>query len=72
MAGGELDPYLILAIVRAESFFDPVAVSSAGAIGLAQIMPSTALWVIEKGWTNFDDEEEDEDISLLLLNAEKI
>ncbi|HQE24426.1 MAG TPA: transglycosylase SLT domain-containing protein [Candidatus Atribacteria bacterium] len=71
LAGGELDPYLILAIVRAESFFDPVAVSSAGAIGLAQIMPSTALWVIEKGWTNFDDEEEDEDISLLLLNAEK-
>ncbi|HXL02114.1 MAG TPA: lytic transglycosylase domain-containing protein [Candidatus Atribacteria bacterium] len=65
--GDELDPYLILALIRAESFFNSAAVSSAGAIGLAQIMPSTASWVIEKGWADGGEE----DISLLLLNAEK-
>jgi len=67
LTGGKLDPYLILALIRAESFFDSAAISSAGAIGLAQIMPSTASWVIEKGWV----EGEEENISLLLLNAEK-
>ncbi len=34
-------PYL-LAVARGESFFDPNAVSSKGAIGLMQIMPATA------------------------------
>jgi soluble lytic murein transglycosylase len=33
---------LLLALVRQESFFDPLAGSTAGAIGLAQIVPSTA------------------------------
>ncbi|MDI3543325.1 MAG: soluble lytic murein transglycosylase [Candidatus Atribacteria bacterium] len=67
LAGDTLDSYLILALIRAESFFDPTAISSAGAIGLAQVMPSTASWVIEKGWA----EGGEEDVSLLLLNAEK-
>ena len=35
-------PTLILAICKVESHFDPSAVSSAGAIGLGQIMP---LWI---------------------------
>lgn len=35
-------PTLILAICKVESHFDPFAVSSAGAIGLGQIMP---LWI---------------------------
>ncbi|MDK2896944.1 MAG: soluble lytic murein transglycosylase [Candidatus Atribacteria bacterium] len=43
----EIDPYLILSLVRAESFFDVQAVSPAGAVGLAQLMPSTAAWMIE-------------------------
>lgn len=47
-----LDPYLVLALVHAESAFDPEAVSPAGAIGLAQVMPATGSWVIEKGWVN--------------------
>jgi len=34
-------PYL-LAVARGESFFDPNAVSSKGAIGLMQVMPATA------------------------------
>ncbi|MEN3203356.1 MAG: transglycosylase SLT domain-containing protein [Atribacterota bacterium] len=47
-----LDPYLILALVHAESLFDHEAVSIAGAIGLAQVMPQTGAWVIEKGWVH--------------------
>lgn len=36
-----VNPLLVAAIVRAESAFDPSAVSSKGARGLMQIMPST-------------------------------
>jgi soluble lytic murein transglycosylase-like protein len=37
-----IDPALFAALVEAESGFDPGAVSSAGAQGLAQLMPGTA------------------------------
>lgn len=37
-----LDPRLLAAVTWAESGFDPDAVSSAGAIGLTQLMPGTA------------------------------
>ena len=43
-----LDPYYVLAIMRCESSFDPEAVSSAGAIGLMQIMPDTGEWIAHK------------------------
>ncbi len=36
-----VDKYLLLALIREESHFDPVAVSPANAIGLTQIIPST-------------------------------
>lgn len=37
-----IDPRLLAALVRAESNFDPVAVSRVGARGLCQLMPSAA------------------------------
>lgn len=40
-AARNLDPYLLAGLIRQESEFDPKAVSSSGAIGLTQIMPST-------------------------------
>lgn len=36
-----LDPYLVAAVIRRESAFNPSVSSSAGAIGLMQIMPQT-------------------------------
>lgn len=38
----ELDPYLVVALIRQESLFNPKALSPASAYGLMQILPSTA------------------------------
>jgi soluble lytic murein transglycosylase len=38
-----LHPALLSAIIKAESDFDPTAVSRSGAVGLMQLMPKTAL-----------------------------
>ncbi len=43
-----LDPLLILSVMREESRFDPNARSIAGAIGLLQLMPETAIRVNKK------------------------
>ncbi|MCX8007064.1 MAG: lytic transglycosylase domain-containing protein [Coriobacteriia bacterium] len=37
-----IDPYLVAAVINAESGFKPHLVSDAGAVGLMQLMPSTA------------------------------
>jgi soluble lytic murein transglycosylase len=40
-AAKSLDPYLVAALVAQESNFDPVVKSSANAVGLMQVLPST-------------------------------
>ncbi len=40
-----VDPELAFSLVRVESNFTHDAVSSAGAVGLTQVMPSTAAWL---------------------------
>lgn len=50
-----LDPYLVAAVVNTESGYDPRAVSSAGAVGLMQLMPATAEWITRLGtWRGGD------------------
>ena len=44
-----LDGLLLAALVEAESSFSPDAVSPVGAVGLTQMMPSTAEWLGEGG-----------------------
>ncbi len=44
----EIDPYLILAIIKNESKFNPKAVSRKDAKGLMQIAPVTGQWASEK------------------------
>lgn len=38
----DIDPLLVLSVMREESTFDPGAKSTAGALGLMQLMPETA------------------------------
>jgi soluble lytic murein transglycosylase len=51
-----LEPALVAALTRQESRFAPDVVSSAGAIGLMQLMPSTAKWVAKKIGLTYDRE----------------
>ena len=48
-----VDKYLIYGVIKTESNFDPSAVSSAGALGLMQIMPVSFEWI----QTMYPDEE---------------
>lgn len=44
----ELDPYLIISLIREESYFNEHARSKSNAIGLMQIMPATANYMASK------------------------
>ena len=51
----KVDPYLLAALVRQESSFNPRARSWVGATGLSQIMPATGAWLAPgAGVANFD------------------
>ena len=41
----QVDEYLVIAMVKTESKFQPEAVSGFGAMGLMQLMPETAIWI---------------------------
>jgi len=45
---GSIDPLLIIALIKVESNFREKAVSRAGAIGLMQLLPSTAAWICQR------------------------
>jgi len=63
-----VDPYLVAAVMREESGFNPGAVSSTGALGLMQIMPSTGRFIAGKLGRELDDKREllDPDVSIEL------
>lgn len=44
----QLDPVFVLAVIKTESKFNPVARGRHGEIGLMQIKPSTAEWMAQK------------------------
>jgi soluble lytic murein transglycosylase len=51
----DVDPFLLAALVRQESSFNPRARSWVGATGLSQIMPATGQWLAPgAGVSNFD------------------
>lgn len=59
-----LNPYLILALIKEESHFDPNIRSSVGATGLMQIMPTTAEMISGKTYTI--EQLQDEDLNIAL------
>jgi soluble lytic murein transglycosylase len=52
----QVDPYLVLAIIRSESSFRTDRISPKGAVGLMQIMPDTADWIVGKAGFRPDGE----------------
>lgn len=53
----DLDPYLVVALMRQESLFNPNAKSGPGAVGLMQVMPRTGRAVAARlGIRNFREE----------------
>ena len=54
----QIDPYLVFAIIRAESKYETRAESPVGAKGLMQIMPDTAKWISKQmGTKDFNPED---------------
>lgn len=47
-----LDPWAVAGLIRQESFFNPAAVSAAGAVGLMQVMPTTATGLARRAGVN--------------------
>lgn len=45
----QVNPYLVAAVINAESSFEAETVSSAGAVGLMQVLPSTAQELARRG-----------------------
>lgn len=54
----QVDPYLVTTVIQIESQFDQTIVSQKGAVGMMQLMPETAEWIIERaGFTSLTRED---------------
>ena len=53
----DLDPFLVMGLIRAESSFRSQVVSPVGARGLMQIMPATGEWLAEQMGYSFEEED---------------
>ena len=61
----QLNPFLVTALIRQESRFEKQIRSSAGAVGLMQVMPETGKWVAEKiDLLEYDVEKPNDNIQL--------
>ncbi|HCI28592.1 MAG TPA: lytic transglycosylase domain-containing protein [Fervidobacterium sp.] len=61
---GNIDPLLVLSVIKVESSFREGVTSVAGAYGLMQLMPETAEWVNKKFKTNYDYTNPQDNIAL--------
>ncbi len=52
----DIEPFLIASVINVESSFNQNAQSNKGAVGLMQVLPSTAEWVCQKLGREFDEE----------------
>jgi len=60
-----LPPSLVCAVALAETRFDATAVSRKGAVGLMQLLPSTAAWMAEReGWSEYSLQNASDNIRL--------
>jgi len=61
---GNLDPLLVLSVIKTESSFRENVTSVVGAYGLMQLMPETAEWINKKFGTDYDYTNPQENIIL--------
>jgi soluble lytic murein transglycosylase-like protein len=67
--GFRVDPALVYAVARQESRFDPNAESNKGAVGLMQIMPSTASSVAPKSSASLKDPSTNLDVGQRVIRS---
>lgn len=65
----EMDPLILMSIIKTESQFNPNAKGAHGEIGLMQIKPSTALWLAEKKLIKWNQKNESQISNYSLMQA---
>ena len=66
-SANNLDSFFVISLVREESYFNDMAKSSKNALGLMQLMPETAKYIISKFQININSIDGIEDINTNLL-----